>query len=140
MHYIYSEVILDVSAELRELIEQAHAVVRQGDLPRHREVPPADQPDVRDGLVWGAAGARRDDGRAPAGHTGDAVDARGVEGFGQGHIRQNRGQSPCQPRVPRPGRSQEEHIMVRTPALVSASSESRRTPLATVMQRKIPAF
>ena len=43
---------------------------------------PADQPDIRDGLMWGAEGARRDDGRAPVGQTGDAVDAGGVDGFG----------------------------------------------------------
>src|SRR5688500_5050293 len=36
-----------VSAALRELIEREHAVVRQGDLTRHREVSPADQPDIQ---------------------------------------------------------------------------------------------
>ena len=125
-----------MSAALRELIEQVHAVVRQGDLTRHREVPPADQPDVRDGLVWGAAGARRDDGRAPAGHTGDAVDARGVEGFGQGHIRQNRGQSPCQPRVPRPRRPQEEDIMLKTPASGSALPQPLWMPTENPVHRR----
>jgi len=41
----------DVAAELRQFIQAAHAVVREGHPARHRHAAPAEQPDVRDGAV-----------------------------------------------------------------------------------------
>jgi hypothetical protein len=41
---------------------------------------PADQPDIRDGVMRGATEARRDARRAGPGAAGDARDARGVQG------------------------------------------------------------
>jgi hypothetical protein len=70
-----------VASELRQLIQEAHAVVRQRHLPRHRHVAPADPPRVREGLVGRATRAGRDQGRAVAGEAGDARELGGVDGF-----------------------------------------------------------
>ena len=42
----------------------------------------------------GATREGRDQRRAGAGETGDAVDACGLEGFGEGHGRQDGGEPP----------------------------------------------
>jgi hypothetical protein len=42
-------------------------------------------------VVGGTQRAGRHDRRAVAGEAGDAVDTGGVEGFGEGHCRQDRG-------------------------------------------------
>src|SRR5262249_9706724 len=62
-----------------------------------------------------------DQGGAIASEAGDAVDARGLKGFGEGHGRQDGGESPGQHRRARPRRAEQEHIMVRTPAWRSPS-------------------
>jgi hypothetical protein len=49
-----------------------------------RRVAPADQPCTRDGVMAGATRVSRDQRRAVAGEAGDAVDAGGVEGVGEG--------------------------------------------------------
>jgi hypothetical protein len=41
----------DVAAELRQLIQKEHPMVRQRDLARHRHLSATDQPGVRDGVV-----------------------------------------------------------------------------------------
>jgi hypothetical protein len=55
----------------------------------------------------GATRAGGDDGGAPPGEAGDARDAGGCNGFGQGHLGEDRRQASGQPRCPRPGRPQE---------------------------------
>jgi hypothetical protein len=75
----------DMAAELGELIQKQHAMVGQRHLARHRHVAPAEQPRIRDGVVGRATWTGRDPRRAVAGEAGDAVDARGLEGFRQGH-------------------------------------------------------
>jgi hypothetical protein len=50
------------------------------------------------------------------------MDARGLEGLGQAHRRQDRGQAPRQPRLPRPRRAQQQDVWVITPASPSALS------------------
>jgi hypothetical protein len=50
----------------------------------------------------GASGRRGRRGGAGAGATGHAVDARGLQGFGQTHGRQDGGQPPRQPRLSPP--------------------------------------
>jgi hypothetical protein len=57
-----------------------------------------------DRVLAGSEGLGIDDGGAPPGEAGDAVDAGGLEGLGQGHVGEDRGQAPGQPRCPRPGR------------------------------------
>jgi hypothetical protein len=48
----------DMAAELRQFIQEEHAVVGQRDLARHRHVTPSDQPRIRDGLVGGERNGR----------------------------------------------------------------------------------
>jgi hypothetical protein len=49
----------DMASELRQFIEEEHAVVCQRHLARHQDVAPADQPHLRAGLVRPATGWRR---------------------------------------------------------------------------------
>jgi hypothetical protein len=59
-------------------------MVRQRHLPRQRHRPAADQAGLRDGVVRGATRPGGHQGRALAGEAGDAMDARGLDGLGQG--------------------------------------------------------
>jgi hypothetical protein len=56
------------------------------------------------GMMWWGARHGRVVTRAvrSAGAGGDALDVRGLDGFGQGHLWQDGGQPPCQHRCPRP--------------------------------------
>jgi hypothetical protein len=54
--------------------------------------------------MGGSTQVRRDDGSGGAGEAGHARDARGLQGFGEGQIRQDGGESPGQHRLPRPRR------------------------------------
>ena len=71
--------------------------------------------------MGGATRAGRHQGRAVAREASDTMDARRLEGFGQGHRRQDRGESPPQHRRAGPRRAEEQHIMVTTPASASGS-------------------
>jgi hypothetical protein len=90
----------DVAAELREFIQTEQAVVRQRYLARQRDLAAADQPHIRDGVVRSPEGAGRDQRRVVAGETGHAMDARGVDGFGERHRQQDGGQPAGQHRLP----------------------------------------
>jgi hypothetical protein len=100
-------------------------MVGQRHLARHRPVAPTDPPRVRNGVVGGAARAHGDQGRAIAGAAGDAMDARGLQGFGEAPRGQDGGQPARPPRRPHPRWTEEEDVMVTIPACTSAS----RTPL-----------
>jgi hypothetical protein len=63
----------DVAAELRQLIQEEHAVVRQRHFPRRLHLAAADQADIGDGLVRSATRAGGDQRRAGAGAAGDSV-------------------------------------------------------------------
>jgi hypothetical protein len=65
---------------------------------RHHEAA-ADQSHIREGVVGGATRAGRHQRGAVAGQAGDAVHAGGVEGFGEGHRRQDGGEPACRPRA-----------------------------------------
>jgi hypothetical protein len=93
-----------------------HAMVGQRDLARHRHVAPTDQPRIRDGVMRGATRAGRHQRRAVAGEASAAMGTCGLKGLGEGHRRQDRGESPCQARLARPRGAEQGHIMVRTPA------------------------
>jgi hypothetical protein len=54
----------DVAAELRQLIEKEHPMVRQRHLAGHRHLAAADQADIRDRVRRGATRAGRDPCRA----------------------------------------------------------------------------
>src|SRR5262245_53139092 len=66
-----------MAAELRQLIQEQHAVVGQRHLAWQQHVAPADQPDVREGVMRGAKRAGRHQGGAVARAAGDTVDACG---------------------------------------------------------------
>jgi hypothetical protein len=68
---------------------------------------------------WDGEGAEwpgGDQGGAVSGAAGDAVDPRGLDGLGAAHRGQDSGEPPGQHRLARPGRAEEEHMMVTTPA------------------------
>jgi hypothetical protein len=102
--------------ELRQLIQQEDAVVGQRDLSRHRHLAAADQAGIREGVVRGATRSGGHQGGALAGEAGDAREARGLEGLGEGQRRQDGGEPPRQPRRARPRRAQQQDVGVRTPA------------------------
>ena len=73
--------------ELRHLVQEEHAAVRQADLAGPRPLPAADQPGVRDGVVRRAEGPVADQRDVAGQHAGDGVDARDVQRLGGGHAR-----------------------------------------------------
>jgi hypothetical protein len=81
----------DMAAELGPFIQEEHTVVGPRPLARPRHAAPADPPDIGDGVMGGATRAGRDQGRPVARAAGDAMEARGLKGFGLGHRRQDRG-------------------------------------------------
>jgi hypothetical protein len=101
-------------------------VVRQRHVPRRRHLAAADQAYIGDGVMRGAKRAGRDQRRAGAGAASDAVEARGLEGLGQAHRRQEGGEPPRQPRRARPRGAEHEEIMNRTPASASLSPQLPR--------------
>jgi hypothetical protein len=80
------------------------------------DVTAADQPHIGHGVVGGATRPGGDARGAPPGVAGDAVEAGGFDGLGQGHIGEDRRQAAGQPRCPRPERPQEQDVGVTTPA------------------------
>jgi hypothetical protein len=64
----------DMPPELRQFIEEEHAVVRQRHLARHGDVPAADQPHSRHGIMPDTERAARDHTDHP---TPKPVDERG---------------------------------------------------------------
>ena len=75
-------------------------MVGQRHVARHGEVSTAHQPHIRDGVMRGATRTGRDQRRAVAGQAGDAVDTGGLNGFGEGHGRQDGGEPPASRDVP----------------------------------------
>jgi hypothetical protein len=106
-------------SELGEFIEEKDAMMGERSLARQGHLTAANQPHIGNGLVGGATRPGGDDGGAPPGAAGDEMDAGGVDGFGQGQIGEDRRQTSGQHRCPRPGRPQEQDVMVRMPALPS---------------------
>jgi hypothetical protein len=91
-----SQDLQDMAAALGKFIQEEYAMVGQRDLARHRHVPLTDQSRSRDGLVGGAKRASRHQRGAGAGEAGDAVDARRLNGLGEGHRREDGGEPACQ--------------------------------------------
>jgi hypothetical protein len=104
-------------------------MVRPRPLAGQRHVAPAEQADSRDRVVRGATGARHDPRQAVAGAAGDAMDVGGVEGLGEGHGRQDRGEPAGQPRRARSGWTQKQDVVGTTPAYYFASPMSLRMPM-----------
>jgi hypothetical protein len=78
-----------MAPELGQFIQDEHAVGRPRPLARHGHLAAADQPHIRDRPRRSATWARRDQYRAGAGAAGDAVDARSLERFREGHCWQD---------------------------------------------------
>ena len=93
-----------------EFIQKEHAMVGQRHLRRHGQLTAADQPRIRDGVVGGAKGSGPDPRCAVAGEAGDAVDPRGLNGFGEGHGRQDSGVPPGQHRLVHPQTAEKEKV------------------------------
>jgi hypothetical protein len=72
----------DMAAALGEFIQEQHAVVGPRHLARPRHVAPTDQPHIGAGVMRGAARPGHDQHRVGAGEASDAMDARGLNGFG----------------------------------------------------------
>jgi hypothetical protein len=113
----------DMAAKFGELIQEQDAVMGQRHVARHRHVAPTDQSRIRDGVMGDPKWAGGDQRGAVAGEAGNAVDVRGLEGFGEGHGRLDGGEPPAQHRFPRARRAeQEEDVWVTTPASPSGLS------------------
>src|SRR5215813_8643821 len=117
-------------ATLRQLIQAEDAVVRQRHLARHRHVGSADQPHIRDRMMESAKRTGRHQGGAVAREAGDAMDACGLKGFGQGHRRQDSGEPAGQHRRAGPRGAEQEEVMVTTPASRSTLPEPSGIPTA----------
>ena len=90
-----------VLPELRHLVQEEHAAVRQADLAGPRPLAADDEAGVRDGVVRGAEGPVADQRDVAGQHAGDGVDARDVQRLGGGHAREDRGEgrTPAEPGV-----------------------------------------
>jgi hypothetical protein len=99
-----------MACELRERIEAEEAMRRQRHLPGHGHLAPTDQADVGDGVVRGATRPAGDTGGLAARQARDAVDAGGLDGPGQGHVRQDGGQPARQQGCPRPWTAQQQRL------------------------------
>ena len=128
-----SQDLPNVAAELGELIQEQDAVMGQRHLARHRDMTPADQPHIRDGMVGCAKWAGHDQRRAVASKASDTVEARGLDGLSEGHGRQDGCEPPCEHRFARPRRAEQQDIVGRTPAFVSALPEPPRVQVVAVV-------
>jgi hypothetical protein len=79
--------------------------------------------------MGGAKRADRHQCGAVACEARDTMDARRLNGLGQRHRRQDRGQSPRQHRLASPRGAEQEDIVSRTPAYYFASPMSLRMPI-----------
>jgi hypothetical protein len=100
-------------------------VVHERDLARHRPVAPAAPPGVREGVAGGAARAGGGQGRTVSGEAGDAVDTRGLNGFGEDRPGRMVGHRRASMDLPAPGGPMRD-VVVTTPASASASPRARR--------------
>jgi hypothetical protein len=108
----------DMAVALWPCIQEAHAMVGQRHVTRHRHLAPADQPRIREGMVGRVTRAGHDQPHAVAGEAGVAVDTRGLKGFSQGHRRQDGGEPPCEPHGEGPTRSGLVRVHLPVDALI----------------------
>src|SRR5712692_1679710 len=78
-----------IALKLRQFIQKEHAVVAERHLAGPRYGAAADEPSIADGVMRGAEGPRAHQAASIFQDSGDAVDARGLDGFFQGHGRQD---------------------------------------------------
>jgi hypothetical protein len=82
-----------MAAEPRQLIQHEHPIVRQRHLPRHGDLAPTDQSDIRDGMLEATTRAGGKEGHAIAGEAGDERDGGGVEALCQRQPQQTSGKA-----------------------------------------------
>jgi hypothetical protein len=92
-------------------------------------VAPADQSHIRDGVMGGAKRAGRDQGGAVAGAAGNAVNPRGLNRLGEGHGRQDGGESAGQHRLARPWGTKEEDIVTACKLSLCNHIEGKIVPI-----------
>jgi hypothetical protein len=86
----------NMTPALRQLIQQAHAMVRLRHLARPRHLASTDQPHIQHGLVGGARRAGGYDGCLPAGEPGGAEVMHAVYEGQRGSSRPGRFHPHCQ--------------------------------------------
>ena len=99
------------AAELRQLIQEQHPVVRQRDLPRPRDAAAAGQPYHRNGVVRRTEHPifqQRDPGRQKPGRR---VDLGGLHRLLKAHLRQDGGQTLGQHALAGAGRPDQQHVV-----------------------------
>ena len=111
-----------VLPELRHLVQEEHAAVRQADLARPRPLPAADQAGVRDGVVRRAEGAVADQRDVAGQHAGDGVDAGDVQRLGRGHAREDRGEGAGKQRLAGAGRTRHKDVVDENQSISALSS------------------
>jgi hypothetical protein len=67
-----------MARELRELIEEEDAMMRQRHFARHGDLATTEQSGIGNGVMRGAKGPAGDEGGAYASEPGDVIDARGA--------------------------------------------------------------
>ena len=100
-----------VGAEFRQLIEEEHAVVGDGEEPRPRDSPAAGKAGHRNRVVRRAEGARRHDGAGAACEPRNGVDLRRFDHLLARHIRQDSGQTLGHHGFARARRADEQHVV-----------------------------
>ena len=101
----------DVPAELRHLVEEEHALVRQADLTRPRRLTAADERDIGDRVV---RRAKRPFGHEPGAageEAGDRMDRRDLERLLERQRRQHPGHAPRHHRLSGAGRPHHQGVV-----------------------------
>ncbi len=80
-----------IALKFGELVEEKHTVVAEGNFAGAGNGAAADEAGVADGVVRGTIRARADEAAGVVEDAGDTVDARGFDGFVEGHGRKNGG-------------------------------------------------
>ncbi len=101
----------DAAIELRHLVQEQHAVVRERDLPGAWNRPAADERHVGDGVVWRAERPRGEQARPCGQRSGHRMDRRAFQRFLERERRQNARQPPGQHRLPGAGRAGQEQVV-----------------------------
>src|SRR2546426_2237312 len=101
----YTTLFRSVLPELRQLVEEQHATVREAHFPGPRERAAADQPRIRDRVVRGAERPPRDERLAERQYAGDGVDLGGLERLIEAHLGEDRGKPPGEHRLAGAGRA-----------------------------------
>ena len=101
----------DVALKFGQLVEEQDAVVAERDFAGTRDGAAADQSGVADGVVRRAKRPRAHQAARIFEHAGDAVDARGLDGFLERHRRQDGGNALGQHGLAGAGRPEENNVV-----------------------------